>query len=275
MATETLHAASREALAAAEKRLDEVLRSDADPATLGTELLAVVGLLTRETGLRRAVAEGSSDPAARKGLVRRLLTGKAAEPALAVLEAAVGERWSSPRELVDGLESLGRSALLTSAEKAGNLEAVEDELFRIARIVDGEPELERALSDQTAPPETKRRLVHDLFAGKADGVTLALVEQLVERRKGRGIGFGLDRLVKLAAQRRERSVAYVTSASELSADQRDQLAGKLRGIYGRPIALHVEVDPRLRGGLVVRVGDEVIDGSVAGQLEALRRRLAA
>ncbi|MDQ0376967.1 F-type H+-transporting ATPase subunit delta [Amycolatopsis thermophila] len=273
--TLTLHAASREALAAAETRLSEVTGgAGADPAALGNELLAVVDLLGREIGLRRAVADASSDPGARTGLVRSLLAGKVSEQALSVLDAVVAARWSSPRELVDGIESLGRNALLTSAEKAGKLDAVEDQLFRIARIVVSNPELEQTLSDQTAPGDAKRRLVRELLQGKVDEITLALVEQVTGRSAGRSVGFNLDQLVQLAAQRRERSVAYITSASELSAEQRERLAEQLHRIYERPIALHVEVDPRLGGGLVVRVGDEVIDGSTAGRIAALRRQLA-
>ncbi|WP_236794951.1 F0F1 ATP synthase subunit delta [Amycolatopsis sp. GM8] len=271
----SLHAASREALAEAGRTLDEVLgQAGVRPEALGTELFSVVDLLTAEIGLRRALGDGSSDPEARKRLVSSLLTGKVSAPALRVLDAAVGQRWSSPRELLDGLEDLGRTALLTSAEKAGNLDTVEDELFRIARIVVGEPELEQALSDAMAPVAAKRKLVRELLDGKVGAVSLALVEQVVARRTGRGVGFGLDQLVKLAAERRRRSVAYVVSASALSAQQQDQLAEKLHGIYGRPIALHVEVDPRLGGGLVVRVGDEVIDGSAAGRIATLRRQLA-
>ncbi|GAA5156323.1 MULTISPECIES: F0F1 ATP synthase subunit delta [Amycolatopsis] len=271
----TLHAASREALDSAERTLDEVLgQSGAEPEALGSELFAVVDLLTREIGLRRALGDGSSDPEARRRLATSLLTGKVSGPALRVVETAVGQRWSSPRELLDGLESLGRSALLTGAEKAGTLDTVEDELFRIARIVVGEPELDQALSDQAAPAEAKRKLVKDLFGSKAGGISLALVEQVVSRQTGRGVGHGLDRLVRLTAERRERSVAYITSAAALSGQQEQQLAEKLKAIYGRPIALHVEVDPRLVGGLVVRVGDEVIDGSAAGRIAALRRQLA-
>lgn len=270
-----LHAASREALASAEQVLEtELGKAGVKPDAVGSELFSVVELLTREIGLRRALGDGSSDPEARKRLVSSLLNGKVSQQALTVLSAAVGERWSSPRELLDGLEALGRSALLTSAEKAGTLDTVEDELFRIARIVGGEAELDQALSDQAAPAEAKRKLVRDLLAGKVGEISLALVEQVVVRQTGRGVGFGLDQLVKLAAQRRERSVAYVTSAADLSEGQEQQLAEKLRGIYGRPIALHVEVDPRLGGGLVVRVGDEVIDGSTAGRIAALRRQLA-
>jgi F-type H+-transporting ATPase subunit delta len=271
----TLHAASREALGLAEERLGEVLAdAGADSATVGDELLSVVDLLDREIGLRRAVSDASTSPEARTGLVRRLFEGKLSEPACKVLDAVAGSRWSSPRELTDGLESLGRSALLTAAEKTGNVDTVESQLFQVARVVANHPELETALSDLTGPADAKRTLVRGLFADKVDVVTETLVEQVVRRAKGRGVGVGLDRLVKLAAERRERSVAYVTSASTLSDEQTAQLSAKLDDIYGRPIALHVEIDPRLGGGLVVRVGDEVIDGSAAGQLAALRRRLA-
>ncbi|WP_134667324.1 MULTISPECIES: F0F1 ATP synthase subunit delta [unclassified Amycolatopsis] len=271
----TLHAASREALDLAERSLGEVLAgAGADPAKVGDELLSVVDLLDREIGLRRAVGDSSVAPESRQGLVRRLFDGKLSEQALKVLDTVAGSRWSSPRELVDGLESIGRSALLTAAEKAGNIETVESQLFQVARIVAGAPELEAALSDLSAPADAKRTLVRGLFAGKVDAVVETLVEQAVQRAKGRGIGNGLDKLVALAAERRERSVAYVTSANALTDEQRALLGTKLDGIYGRPIALHVEIDPALGGGLVVRVGDEVIDGSTSGQLAAVRRTLS-
>lgn len=271
----TLHAASREALALAENSLGEVLGdAGTDPSAVGEELLSVVDLLTREVGLRRAVSDGSSDPGARKGLVRSLLTGKLSEPTLRVLETVVGNRWSSPRQLLDGVEVLGRSALLTSAERADNLGTVEDELFRIARIVAGHPELETALSAQAAPDSAKRSLVRNLFSDKVSPVTELLTEQALLRTVGRGAGYRLDELVRLAAERRERSVAYVTSASELSAEQRQQLEEKLDRLYGRRIAVHLEIDPRLVGGLVVRIGDEVIDGSAVGRIDTLRRQLA-
>ncbi|MFD8493416.1 F0F1 ATP synthase subunit delta [Amycolatopsis sp. NPDC059657] len=271
----TLHAASREALGLAETRLSEVLAdAGTDPATVGDELLSVVDLLGREITLRRAVSDASASEDSRKALLRSVLAGKISEPTLQVLDTVAGSRWSSPRELVDGVESLGRSALLTSAEKSGKLDAVEGQLFQVARIVAGEPELERALSDQTAPAEAKRNLVRGLFADKVDLVTKTLVEAVVLRAKGHGLGEALDELVRLTAERRERSVAHVTSASELSDEQKAQLAEKLTRLYGRAIALHVEVDQKLGGGLIVRVGEEVIDGSVAGQLESLRKRLA-
>jgi F-type H+-transporting ATPase subunit delta len=84
----------------------------------------------------------------------------------------------------------------------------------------------------------------------------------------------VDELVQLAAARRERYVAYVTAPAPLSQQQEDRLAGALARIYGRPVSLRVEVDEALLGGLVVKVNDEVIDGSVLSRLNGLRHRLA-
>ncbi|MBP2476787.1 F-type H+-transporting ATPase subunit delta [Crossiella equi] len=274
--TATQHAASREAFATAQARLSQVT-SDASSDLLGTladELFAVVGLLGKESGLRRAVADPATDPAAREGLVRGLLGGKVAAETLSVLTAVVTARWSSARELVDGVETLGRTALLVQGERDGRLDSVEDELFRLGRIVAANGQLDRLLSDPTGDAQGKRALLRSLLGGKVEKVTIALVEQLVTSLRGRGAVTGLEELADAAARRRERSVAHVRTSVELSEAQQDRLTATLTRIYARPIALHIEVDTSLSGGLVIKVGDEVIDGSAAGRLEALRRTLA-
>ncbi|PPK64775.1 F0F1 ATP synthase subunit delta [Actinokineospora auranticolor] len=271
----TLHAASREALAAVELTLLDVLESSpTSSGTVGEELFAVVALLDREIGLRRTVADSSTDSAGRERLVADLLTGKVSAEALKVLTTAAGARWSSPRELVDGLESLAVTALLVGAERAGRLDAVEDELFRLGRIIADHTDLEQVLTDRGAATEGKVALVRELVGAKVDRTTVALVENLVGSPRGRQVVTGLEELAAEAAKRRERSVAHVISAGPLSEAQQERLAASLQRIYARPIALHLEIDPDLGGGLVVKVGDEVIDGSTTGRLDALRRRFA-
>jgi F-type H+-transporting ATPase subunit delta len=265
-----LHAASREALASAELKLLDV----SDFETVGDDLFGVVGLLTRETGLRRALSDASADPERRTELARRLFAGKVSDAAVELLVSVVTSRWSNPRELVDGIESLARTALLVGAERSGRLDTVEDELFRLGRIVTANGELERLLSDVAAPIEARQDLLRSLIGAKVDSTTSKLAEALVTYPRGRRAVEGLEELADLAAKRRERSVAHVTSVVPLTEQQQERLAATLQRIYSRPIALHVEVDPELLGGLVVKVGDEVIDGSAAGRLDALRRRLA-
>ncbi|MCT2585065.1 F0F1 ATP synthase subunit delta [Actinophytocola gossypii] len=286
----TFHAASRDALAAAELTLLDVLGgADAKPASararsakapaapaddLGDELFSVVRLLDAEVGLRRALGDSSAEPERREQLLTGLLSGKVSAKALEVLAATVRQRWSTPRELVDGIDHLGRTALLVRAEREGRLDAVEDELFRFGRIVAGDTALEQALTDRAAPASAKAQLVRTLIGNQAEDVSVRLVEQLVVAPQGRPLVAGLAALADEAAKRRERSVAHVVSAGPLSAAQQERLSAALNRIYARPIALHVEVDPDIQGGLVVRVGDEVIDGSAIGRLDQLRRRLA-
>src|SRR5919202_7063411 len=179
------HAASRDALAASEQKLLDVVGAAAKPAgrgraaakgvgadQLGAELFSVVRLLDREPGLRRTLGDSSAEQARREDLLSRLLSGKVSDQALQVLVEAVGNRWSTPRELVDGLDELGRTALLVAAEREGRLDTVEDELFRFGRIVAADGELERALTDRTAPADAKRTLIQSLLGDKADAVTV-------------------------------------------------------------------------------------------------------
>ncbi|HEX6356330.1 F0F1 ATP synthase subunit delta [Actinophytocola sp.] len=272
------HAASRDALAASEQTLLEVLGAKGKAAVpaeqVGDELLAVVRMLDGEPSLRRALGDSSAAPERRADLLTRLLSGKVGDRTLEVLVAAVSSRWSTPRELVDGLDVLGRTALLVHAERAGRLDAVEDELFRFGRIVAADGELEQALADRTAPADSKRALVRELIGEKADAVSVRLVEQLVTTPRGRTLVGGLGELAAEAAKRRERSVAYVVSPVPLTEQQEERLSATLTRIYARPIALHVEVDPDIQGGLVIKVGDEVIDGSATSRIDELRRRFA-
>lgn len=281
-----MQAASRDAVAAALNRLDEVVGKPSRPGTkaaatkaeqvgtLGDELFTAAGLLDREPGLRRALADPSADPQRRERLLRTLLADRLTGPTLDVLVTVVTSRWSAPAELRAGIELLGRTAMLVRAEQTGRLDAVEDELFRLARIVAGQPDLERLLSDPAGDPAGKAELVRRLVGDKVEPATVALATQLVGNLRGRGVVAGLEELAAMAAQRRQQSVARVRSAVPLTAQQRDRLAAVLERIYARSIALHVEVDPELRGGLVIQVGDEIIDGSVAGRLAELRRKLA-
>lgn len=275
MAVTSMHAASREALGLAEGRLDEVLGDPgANPAVVGEELYSFARVLGAEISLRRALADASSSEEARKGLVRRLLENKVSEPTLRVLDTVVTSRWSSPRQLLDGVNTLAGSALLIGAEREGNLETVERELFGVARVLADEHALESALTDQAGPAESKRALVRQVFSGKVGTTTQTLVEQVVGQTRGRSPQRAIDQLAAQAAARRERSVAHVITASPLSDEQQGRLADRLQQMYGRPIALHIEQKPGLLGGLVVKVGDEVIDGSSAGRITALRAQLA-
>ena len=270
-----LPAASRESLADLSSRL-EVLVDQVGPAVLdalGDELFAVVRLLAAQSGLRRHLADPSVPESARTDVVERLLAGKVQRPALEAVEAAAAARWSRSANLIDALQALARTAVLASAEKTGRLDEAEDELFRFGRILNGESELARLLADPVTPLEGRVRLLDQLLSGKVTQTTATLLRQAVELPRGQHLDVLAEELAEMAAARRHRSIARVTTAVRLTPDQEQRLVDTLSRLYGRPMSLQVELDESLLGGLVVRVGNEVIDGSVAGRLETARRLL--
>jgi F-type H+-transporting ATPase subunit delta len=210
----------------------------------------------------------------KRDLARSLIGAQAVPATTELVESAVGARWSRTRDLVDAVELLGDLALLAAAERDGVLDDVEDELFRLGRIIDAERALHVALADRTLPADRKSTLLDDLLAERVHPATLRLVRQLVGHPRGRTLDGGLEELSRLAAQRRQRLVASVESAVPLDDEQRERLGAVLRAAYGREVRLNVEVVPDIVGGIRVRIGDEVIDGTVASRLAEARRRLA-
>lgn len=271
-----MHAASRDALEQSRSVLQSTLSANpaggATGAKVGAELFQVVDVLEGDRSLRVAVADSSAPVEAREDLARSVFGWKIDESTLAVVLAAVALSWSTPRDLREGLVTLGREALLLSAREQGQLGTVEDELFRLGRIVAGDAEFEQALSDRTTTTESKRALLGQVLYGKVTAVTEALAGQAIARPNAMPAD-DLDALSRQAAELQGQSVAVVTSATELTTEQRAALEGKLAEIYGREMAVHVQVDQAVLGGMVIRVGDEIIDGSVAGRLSAVRRAL--
>jgi F-type H+-transporting ATPase subunit delta len=264
---------SRSSLAAVEERFNAVAGS-ADLGRLAEDLYAITDLLDREHGLRRALSDPSR-PAAQKGqVVRGLLDGKVGEAALETAAAAAEGKWSRAGDLADVLERLGVVAAATEAEAQGNLDEVEDEIFRFGRIVAATPQLRRALTDAAAPEEGKRQLLRDLLGSRVAPASLRLITQLVVHPRGRSLEAGLEEYGRLVAQQRQRLVAVVRSAVELTEEQKRRLSAWLRTSYGRDVHVNVEVDPRVLGGFSVRIGDEIIDTTIVGRIEEVRRRLA-
>jgi F-type H+-transporting ATPase subunit delta len=264
---------SRTSLTEVEERFNAVAAS-ADLGTLSDELFAVTDLLDREHGLRRALSDQARPAGQKTGTVRALLEGKVSEATIATTEAAVSARWSRAGDLADVLERLGVVSAAAEAESQSRLDDVEDELFRFGRVVAANPDLRRALTDASAPEAGKRQLLSDLLGGKVAPTSLRLIAQLVVHPRGRNLETGLEEVGQLVAQQRQRLVAVVRSAVELSEEQKRRLVAWLRTSYGRDVHLNVEVDKRVLGGFSVRIGDEIIDTTIVGRIEEVRRRLA-
>jgi F-type H+-transporting ATPase subunit delta len=266
---------SRASLAEARDRLATMAAGSAQPGQLGAELFSVVGLLDAEPPLRRALADASSARDARAGLVAGLLGQRVSADAVELVSSVVTSPWSVPADLADAIEQLAVLAVVTEADEAGRLDDLEDDLFRFGRVLGTQPELRAALGNPFAPEEAKRQLVDTLLADKTSPQTVELVTQAALQPRGRSLDRTLEVYAGLAAEQRERLVAEVRVATELSAGQRRRLAAALSRVYGHDVHLNLVLDTQVIGGMIVRVAGEQIDASVASRLQEARRGLTA
>jgi ATP synthase F1 delta subunit len=250
---------------------------------------AMRGLLT-DTTLRGPV---------RRAVMLDLLEGKVSEPArrlAAFACAAVGApdvpaavSWlaNRTRHLADGygneemplglLQSRQRiggfATALHEDDSTAELESMEDELFRFARIVQSTPGLRGALVDRDLSVEARQALATQLLEGKVLPGTLDLVRYVVAGGRARDIVGSLDWLVEQTAKARGWRIARVRAASTVEDAQQSELAESLGALAGAPVELQVVIDPSLLSGAVIQIGDLQVDASARGKIDALREHL--
>ena len=261
---------SRESFSALRASVD-ARRSEPGFDSVSGDLLAVASVLGREKSLRQALADAGQPADARAGIATSLFDGQISAESSAVLTDVVRARWSNDADLVDGVEALGAQAAFVSAEAAGELDRVEDELFTFTRAVDESPELQLALTDPASSDAAKSALVRDLVGSTASPVTTSLLAHLAGNLRGRRPASAVESLAKVASEQRHRVLAEVRSAIALTPEQHARLAAALSRLQGREVRVNVIVDPDVVGGIVAQVGDDVIDGSIASRLENARR----
>lgn len=268
-----MQGSSRGARAAADKALTLAL-DGVDRAALAEELFSIAGAIEGDVSLRRALADPSREGDAKRALADRLFGGKVSEAANNVTGDVVAQRWSDEGDLGDTFEALAVRALIASAEKAGRVDAVEDELFRFERIIAADAGLRDTLSSRNTDVTGKAGLVGTLLEGKAAPETIRLAKQAVLVPRGRRLDRVLDSYLALAAARHDELTAVVTAVVPLDERQQSRLSSALRDIYGKKVTLQMVLDPSIVGGIRVQVGDEVVDGTVLRRLDTVRRDLA-
>ncbi|GIG41492.1 F0F1 ATP synthase subunit delta [Cellulomonas phragmiteti] len=270
-----MRGASEQALTAAEDRFEPVLAAlGPGAATVGDQLFAVVDLLEAHSSLRRALTDPGATGEAKAALVTGVLGGRVDGKVVDLLAGMVRGRWSSELDLLDAVAHLAAVAVLAAAQAGGDLERVEDELFRVDRLLVANREVRAALADRRTDVSRRLALVRDLLADKVAPATLTLVSRAVAVPRKRSLTAAIIELGRVAAARRRRLVAKVTAASVLTTAQRARVETFLTRRYGRQVQLNVSVDPAALGGLRIQVGADVIDTTVRARLDDARRRLA-
>src|SRR5665647_2457542 len=198
-----MRGASQASYLAVEDGFEPVLvTAGTEAAALGEQMFAVVDLLDHSAALRRALSNPARTAADKAALAQSLLGGKVDERVVEVLAGLARHRWSVEIDLVEALERMAAETVLASAQATGDLERVEEELFRFDRFLAHARRVRDALTDRLADPAARARLVRDLLDGKVHPVTLQLVERCARTPRGRTMTRSLSDLGRLAAHRR-------------------------------------------------------------------------
>lgn len=162
------------------------------------------------------------------------------------------------------------TALYAVANAEGQLDAVGDQLFAVGQAVASSDELRDALGDPHLPVTRRQQIVEDVLGDKMSDVTVGLVSMVVASGRGRDLPVIVDALLQASSSEQGRQVAEIRSAIDLTDDQQARLATALKAATGHDVDVRVTVDPSIGGGIIARVGDTVIDGSVRHRLGQLR-----
>ena len=160
------------------------------------------------------------------------------------------------------------------AERDGTVDAWRRELEAASTIV-AVPAIGHTLANPAIALETRATAVETTFGGVVSRPVSNLIQLMLRRGRIEDLPRVAAEFRRLDNARQGITIATATTAAPLSGDELTALTTRLEAFTGGHIELDVKVDPSLLGGIVVQVGDRLIDGSVRGRLERLRNQLVS
>lgn len=262
---------TRQSLAAAKSKLDSSIESAS--LAVASDLFSVASAIAGSGQLRSLLSDPSAELNAKSGAVSAVFAKSVAKEAIALVTELVALRWSKGSDLVAAIEQFAVQVVSANAAKSKNLETVESELFAFIEAVENNSDLQFALASKQATDQAKLALVDSLIKGASAEGAVLIRQAVVAARKVRATTV-LNLFAKWVSAYAARLVATVTAAHPLTAAQVTQLESILAAQYHASIKLNVQVDPSLLGGLVIQIGEEIIDGSLSSRLNQARLQLA-
>jgi F-type H+-transporting ATPase subunit delta len=272
-----LGGSSRVSVQALRKSLDEIVNKQSanDAAVFASDLFTILSVLSTSIGVRRALTDNARDSSAKAELISNLFGKNVSGGAQALLASASALRWSNPGEIADAIENLAVQAESACADKNGELEKVESQLFDFAQVLRANPELRQALNTSADTDQSKVTLLEAIVNGKYLTSTINLLRRVVTLRRGRSIDATLAAYAHYVSTRKDQVVAHVKSAVELSDAQLAKLVTTLSKQVGKDVRINIEIDPKVLGGISVRYADDVIDGTIVNRLAEAGRALVS
>lgn len=250
-------------------------QSATDAAQFSADLFTVLTVLSSSVGLRRALTDNSRDAASKAELISNLFGKNVTEAAKTLFSQAASLRWSNPAEIADAIENLAVESASAAADKSGELEKLENQLFDFARVLIANPEFRQALNTASDTDASKVSLLESVVNGKYSSHTINLLKRVVVLRRGRSIDATLATYSHYVSNSRNRLVAHVKTAIALTDSQTSSLIAALTKQMGKEVHINIEIDPKVLGGISIRYADDVIDGTVVNRLAEASRALVS
>lgn len=166
-------------------------------------------------------------------------------------------------------------AFLQVASSRKEVDEIIDQAKSVLKLWEECPDFRNAMASPVLEVDSKKAAIQKLFSDQVTPSFLNLLKLLADRQRIGFLDSVLERLIELYREQRNIALATVTSASELTDDQQNDLLKKIQSIAGTDnLELNLKVDSDLIGGFVVTVGSKVIDASLAGQVRRLGLALA-
>jgi F-type H+-transporting ATPase subunit delta len=285
--------------------MEESLDATGGLADAAAEMHAVADLVDGNAQLMLALDDGSVPVASRRAVLDHLLEGRVRPEVRGLVHQAVtvvpaseltaSFHWLASRlahaadrstataaepDLEDVLGRMGSrhrvsgyAAAVFETVTVAEIEEIEDQLFRFARTVESNRRLRAALGDRDLPVTVRQQVVAQLLGTQVLPATGRLAAYAVRGGRARDIVSTLDALVEDAARARGWRVARVQAATEVGETQQRELSEALGQLTGNPVDLQMSIDPKLLGGVVVQVGDLLVDSSTRHRLDELKEHL--
>jgi F-type H+-transporting ATPase subunit delta len=165
-------------------------------------------------------------------------------------------------------------ALFEMAQAEDVVRRIEEELFRLRELLKKNPELLQFLRDPNVTREGKRKALAELFEGRVHPLTLNALLTLADQDRGNRVLRVIEEFLTIASAARQKVTGEITTALPLDAALLQRLTAELSRVTGKNVELFQRSDPAILGGVIVKIGDQIIDGSLRRKLNQMKERLA-
>lgn len=145
----------------------------------------------------------------------------------------------------------------------------------VTGVIDQNRALELVLLNPKMPIESKWELIDRVFGGRMNGKLITFLKVVARRQRLNALRSIQRAATKLRDEAAGRVQVQVTVPQAMSDTERSALIDRLKQVFRKEVRLNVSIDSAIIGGLIIRVGDTVFDGSVDGQLQTLRKTVGS